>query len=253
MRAHELVQFPVSNPLPTPDRSLDFESWVRYCFDRETRDWNFEYFKDDEDGENDDAFPREIDWYGPPPATRCDYARRLFLNAPQLLHPFGPEQLNWGFWYLFSSSSSGCVFFTTNDESIPLPARLALLDSVVTLYRDFFAPVCGNSLGHFDEPAPPVASACYMFWDIAPLWYSKWPESSAIELKQIDVMRQQLEIDSDAVREAALHGLGHARLARPALVEPIIDAFLNSPTVSLGRCRPELVEYARQARTGNVQ
>jgi hypothetical protein len=236
------------NHPPTPDGTLDFDSWVRYCFDRETRYWYFEDFADLRDEQD---FPRSLDWYSPSSTILCDYATRLFRNAPYLLRSYNPNQLEWGFWYVFGAECG--TFYTITDESVPLQTRLGLAESLVPLYRDFFAPLCGNALAHRDEPAPPVANACYMLWDHACLWYREGSESSEVELKQLDVLQRMLSIDSDAVREAALHGLGHAVLMRPSLVEPIIDAFLLSPLVTRGTCRPELVEYAKQARSGNVQ
>jgi hypothetical protein len=52
----------------------------------------------------------------------------------------------------------------------------------------------------------------------------------------------------DACRESALHGLGHLALFDPEAA-PIADTFIaRSHDV-----RPELLAYARQARTGHIR
>ena len=64
----------------------------------------------------------------------------------------------------------------------------------------------------------------------------------------LDVMTQTLNLDSDACREGALHGLGHWAMYYPKRVAAIIDEFLKkNPDL-----RPELRNYALGARTGCV-
>jgi len=89
-----------------------------------------------------------------------------------------------------------------------------------------------------------------MWWDIIPLC----PPSSAHEPRTplhdeiLAVLAELLELPHDACRESALHGLGHWALNDPA-AKTVIDGFLDR---SEG-LRPELLAYARTARTGCIQ
>jgi len=61
-------------------------------------------------------------------------------------------------------------------------------------------------------------------------------------------MTNALALDSIACQESALHGLGHWHGAYPDEVEAIVDRFLAAHPTS----RPELLTYARSARSGCV-
>lgn len=87
---------------------------------------------------------------------------------------------------------------------------------------------------------------CYMWWDIFPFAIGM-NGLTALDRALLDVMKQQLTIDHDAVRESALHGLGHIVSPRESAVQ-IIDAFLDSHP----RIRPELRQYALDARAGGI-
>jgi len=58
-----------------------------------------------------------------------------------------------------------------------------------------------------------------------------------------------LELDHIACQESALHGLGHWAHSYPERVEKIVDEFLTHNE----NLRPELKQYALQARSGKVQ
>ena len=116
------------------------------------------------------------------------------------------------------------------------------------LYAGLFAAACTNHLGHLDagpEPAAPLNSSCYMWWDLFPTWGGGQPD---VDDAILGVLARTLRIESEACREGALHGLGHWRLNYPARVGGTIDAWLAaSPRIS-----PELRRYAASARAGCV-
>lgn len=62
------------------------------------------------------------------------------------------------------------------------------------------------------------------------------------------LMQQCLELDHPACIESALHGLGHMVFSKPKIARPIIDNFLKKHR----HADPELLEYARAARTGII-
>jgi hypothetical protein len=89
-----------------------------------------------------------------------------------------------------------------------------------------------------------------MWWDLLPIAGAPGdPSRRTFDRAAVDVMADVLALDAVACQESALHGLGHWRSAYPDAVEAIVDRFLASAT----RARPELVAYARSARSGCVQ
>jgi hypothetical protein len=108
---------------------------------------------------------------------------------------------------------------------------------------------CSPHLSHLDEqPANPLNSACYMWWDILPIHGE--PEDADRAKFDIEVLRvlpRLLSIPHDACRESALHGVSEWQLYYPS-AESIVDEWL-ARTPGL---RPELVSYARSAKVGNV-
>jgi hypothetical protein len=88
-----------------------------------------------------------------------------------------------------------------------------------------------------------------MWWDTFPsLGLAGDAGLSAMQAAALSAMEDILDIDSVACQESALHGLGHWNTVTPERVAGIIDAFLlRNPGA-----RPELVTYARAARSGCV-
>lgn len=65
----------------------------------------------------------------------------------------------------------------------------------------------------------------------------------------IEAMGRILAIPHPASQESALHGLGHWGEHAPARAEALIDAYLAGNHAA----RPELINYARAARSGCIQ
>jgi hypothetical protein len=216
------------------DATLD--EWVRFVFDHPVTEaaWHFDV----------DAPTLTL------PAKRtAELIAETFERGSELLRPFTDAQLNQGFWFLVSSGNSDYMCCLT-DVSVPWPARRRALGAFVPLFREVMAARCTPSLSHLDEPRTALNSACYMWWDLLPIdgsWESGQPPQP-IHSEALNVLGELLEIPHDACRESALHGLGHLALFHPEAA-PIVDAFIErSPDL-----RPELLAYARQARTGYLQ
>jgi hypothetical protein len=61
-----------------------------------------------------------------------------------------------------------------------------------------------------DASMNPLNSICYMWWDIFPTMGQT--DNEAYHQRDqllLNVIRKTLDLDSDACREGALHGLGH--------------------------------------------
>lgn len=228
---------------PTSDGTLTYEQWLDYCFDRGSDGWTSEQFEDIRD---EYGVPVWKDWYRPSAARLCADLTRLFRGARALVGRYTPEQLDRGFWYVLGIGSGylGVRLDTTVSEA----ARIELVESIFDLYEQLFAPLCGDAIEE-GEPSHPVSSACFMMWDMDCLWPPREPEFASIKEAQYRVLERSLSIGSDAVRQSALHGLGDTHyLADPERVRCIIDRFLAAHT----ELRPELLQYALDAREGHV-
>jgi hypothetical protein len=216
------------------DATLD--EWVRFVFDHSVTEtaWHF-------DLEAPDLIL--------PAAHTATLIAETFEHAGELLRPFTDAQLNQGFWFLVSSGNSGYMLCLT-DASVAWPVRRRALRSFLPLFRDVMAARCTASLSHLSESGSPLNSACYMWWDLLPFdgpWDAGQPPEP-IHVEALSVLADLLEIPHDACRESALHGLGHVALFHPEAGR-IVDAFIaRSPDL-----RPELLAYARQARSGRIQ
>ena len=88
-----------------------------------------------------------------------------------------------------------------------------------------------------------------MWWDILPLiGHPGKPEFAKLDQAALTVMEECLALPSVACQESALHGLGHWNMYFPSEVQSIIDSFLKSEK----NLRPELLQYAKSARSGCV-
>ncbi len=215
---------------------LSFEDWVAHVFDHDVRQpqWYFDL---------------DASFWDAPASLSLEYMTRLFRDPARHLASYTDAQLNQGFWYLVSNAGSNHMFALT-DPSAPESARVACVQSFLELFEKLFAVRCSDHLEHLSPPgANELNLACYMWWDLIPLFGSAQdPSRRAIDAAALEVMERTLVLPSNACRENALHGLGHWKVCYPERVEEIIaDALSRADDWS-----PELVAYARNARTGCV-
>jgi hypothetical protein len=172
----------------------------------------------------------------------------IFENAGDVLSSFSDEQLSQGLWFLAGDAPQELLLALLDGE-VPLAARLRALRSFVPLFEQIMSKRCSPHLAHLDESgASPLNSACYMWWDMMPIGACPVESKRAeFDSTAILTMRNILAIPHDACRESALHGIGHWVVSYPQ-AGAIVDDFL---ALNNG-LRPELVEYAKRAKAGNV-
>jgi hypothetical protein len=217
---------------------LSYDDWLEHAFGREVRTYGNPWF-----------FDPDSDWWTPSSAEYVANVTRLFENPAPLLEKFADSQIAQGLTYLVDVSATGDDGHLA-DSAVPLGDRIRLVRATVVLFRRLFALRCAPCLSHLDEPgAGPLNGRCYMWWDTFPsLGLAGDAGLSAMQAAALSAMVDILAIDSVACQESALHGLGHWNTVAPERVAGIIDAFLlQNPGT-----RPELVTYAKAARSGCV-
>lgn len=231
-------------------QTLTFEQWITFIFDHPLPapgqpNWYDEGEAPDEDDRwNTYAHPHTV----------IEYLTRLFEDAPAILASYSEAQIGQGFWYLVNAACSYHLSALL-DTSVSWPERKRGIFAIFTLFERFFAARCTPHLSHLDAPGSdtshisPLNIICYMWWDILPISaQSQESNQHEIEAACLEVMRLTLDLESDACRESALHGLGHWSYAYRQQVETIIDAWLAN--------HQELTEklkiYALAARAGAV-
>lgn len=216
--------------------TVTVQQWVDYVFDHTVEDeqWFFDI----------DAPYLELD-----ATTEATMYAETFERSQELLQPFTPAQLHQGMTFLTSNSCSDHMF-SLIDPTVDEAIRLRALRSFLPLFQNTMAKVCTEHLSHLDEPgANPLNLSCYMWWDNLPFPGANRTKDAAFVAAALEVMRGKLAVPHDAVRESALHGLGHWHLDYPREVTQMIREFLRSKR----KLRPDLVDYAKAAAEGMVQ
>lgn len=253
--------------------NLSFDDWIRYVFDHPVDHLIPEWYWD----MNRDSWDELQS-----PATTVEYMNRLFEHPVNALAPYSDAQINQGLWFMVSNACSSHMFALMETSILhktppaPLQKRIACIEAMTTLFSALFAARCTSTLSHLSEAGNPLNSVCYMWWDIIPFSghfedtsiIDSWElepqrkaeiithhqslntdDNRALEQAMLRVMTQTLELDSDACRESALHGLGHWSLYVGEQVRGVIDDWLSRhPEI-----RPELKKYAQRARRGHIQ
>jgi hypothetical protein len=184
---------------------------------------------------------------------------------------FPDDQLDQGFWFLMGDTPPDFMGSLVEGE-IPLETRLRALRSFVPLFEQVMAVRCSSHLGHLAECGEsPLNGACYMWWDIQ-RW--KWgrdttqtdakdpgyklddedPDRTLFDHEIVVTMSRILSIPHDVCRESALHGIGHLDdliLANPQLCRRAAQ-IVDDGLAGTSGLRPELIEYAKQAKAFNV-
>ena len=182
------------------------------------------------------------------PETVAGHIADTFEQSGELLARFTDAQLDQGFWYLVGSSGSDFMFSLVRPE-VPPTIRLRALHSFVPLFEQVMARRCSLHLSHLDEqPANPLNSACYMWWDILCIHGEpNEPERTEFDAEVLRVLARLLSIPHDACRESALHGIGEWQCYYPHVRVLVEEWLARTPGL-----RPELISYAQRAKVGNV-
>lgn len=200
-----------------------YAAWLKHVFDRPVPESGYWYY---------DAEDKEFE---APADEMVEVLSRTFRQAGTDLASYSDEQLNAGFWYIFTGFYSNAIF-NLLDEALPEGPRYTAIRNMKYLYRDCFAKRCTPVLSHLNQPGSALNSACYMLWDISPL--------GSYKAVVTEVMADALTIPNIACIESALHGLGHCLSQHIEVVEEILS---NFKTLNL-----DLSAYAERAKRGNV-
>ena len=213
-----------------------FEQWIDGIFDHPVTEPEWFWDLDADTCVEDDE-------------TNVDYLARLFTECDRLLCRFDNGLVGQGLNMIVSNSCSDHAFSIVGGHA-PWAARQRAIRSIYDVYAKCFAKRCAEGLGHLDEADNPLNTICYMWWDVFPAWSDSKDAARSEEADEyINVMERCLSLKHHACLEGELHGLGHWQLIFPKKVEPIVDRFLQERN----DLRPELVLYARRARSGAVQ
>lgn len=220
----------------TKGHALDNYELLKFIFDRpdDGVEW---YFQDDYE---------DLDLGNSKIVSFCGW---LFSEIKGIHESFSEKQLSMGFNYLINSScSSTCYSFL--DQSVPLEDRLLAIHGMLNVFRDVFACRCKPTVMHATQATSGRTNLnyiCYMWWDIFPRHGVPYSSHLApIDDAIISVLRQTLEIDHLACKEAGLHGLGHWYSARPDEIEAIVQQAISALPESL-------VSYGLDAAKGKIQ
>jgi hypothetical protein len=215
----------------------DYQTWLAHLFEHP-------------DDEPEWYFATGFEFIEISPQTLAAHTLRL-LEAPALLMThYSDQQIASGLKYLIDNGCGGDIRLFSHPP-VPQADRRALAARIDRAFSQIFAARCTHALGHLSEvPDQPLNMLCYMWWDIIVL--------EAIGDARLDreffealieAMGRILAIPHPACQESALHGLGHWGEHAPARAEALIDAYLAQNRAA----RPELINYARAARTGCIQ
>jgi hypothetical protein len=213
-----------------------YAAWLRYVFDRP-------------DGRPDWWLVNDDEPFGATDEEVATLIRCTFLRCGEDLGRYSDSQVSSGLGFILDNAFSDCVFILKN-PSIPVGVRTDAVRAIGELYRACFSIRCAPVLSHRNQPGgTPLNSTCYMLWDVTPIhWWENDPEKEHFYPVIVRVMREALRSPNIACIESALHGLGHLVYYRGKEVQEVIDEFLamdhDHP--------PELLQYAKAARTGMI-
>ena len=127
------------------------------------------------------------------------------------------------------------------DGRLPIELRVDIARADIRVFKEVFEPLVGTTT---DDGAIHLASVCYMWWDNCAYEDPTFAEIFREEASYL------LKSPNPAVREAALHGLGHhIFITEDALAVELIDGYLRERK----NLKADEVKYAKDARIGHVQ
>ncbi len=223
-------------------KEASFDEWLAYLFDRPDYEpgnhWSF------------DLSDSALSW-GLEDERTVEFMTHTYEDPGYWVQKFSKAQIAAGLAYTWNPSFSN-LGHLLRDEPIPWDFRRRAIGSLIPLYEGCFQALCDQGLSHLNEGAAnSLNGVCYMYWDVCPfLAQPEKTENREMDAECLRVMTATLQIDHDACRESALHGLGHWQHAYPSQVRSIIEQGLRAAEKHI---RPELLNYAADASEGGVQ
>ena len=183
------------------------------------------------------------------PRDAVAYITRTFSTIDQIAENYSDGQMNQGIYYIINNGCSDYIF-SLIDTTVPQKERIDAIYSMYSVYEKLYAKKCQAALGYLSEEPNPLNRTCYMWFDILPFYgKSDVTERDILDEPILQVMEKILTIPNEACQEGALHGLGHWQYVFPERVTNIINQYL---AINESNVRPELAQYAKQARLGNI-
>lgn len=213
----------------------DFDTWLALVFDPSAGDDPF----------HDWYWSAEADPFRLSPPVLADHLLRLLEAPGRHLELHHDNQVASGLDYLFNPACGGDVR-DLGHPSVAHADRLEIMARLPRLWAELVVPRAPQALGHLSEDGGRLAAWAYMVWDVCALDVPADPaEARTYAAAQVEAMGAILALPHAAAQESALHGLGHD--GSPQAIT-IIDRWLADGTPA----RPELLPYARAARTGCI-
>jgi hypothetical protein len=215
--------------------SASFDEWLRAVFDHPVEDpeWYWQPEFDD-----------QWEALGLTPDLSVAHLTRLYRGA-SVLEAYSLDQVAQGIWFLVGESSPAQPSHALLDPEIALAVRVDCVRAIEDFFRDFVAQ---KAPGSADRVAEAFQTACFMWWDIFPMWGDSSEGEPELKLACLEVMRATLRLPSDVCQLSALHGLNHWHRRYGQQATGIIDEFLATYQPS-----SKVREYASVARLGGSQ
>jgi hypothetical protein len=177
------------------------------------------------------------------PRRALAYMADLF-NAPDgLMDRYSAEQIDQGFWFMFSAAAEDVFGLQLWSPREPWEDRERCIRALPRLFQALFEPMLFLLEDYY-------ASAMFMLPDFIAYMSDTRVTRHGDDARRVcqallDAFGEMLRSGHDATRTAALHGLGH--LAHPDRADVIRDFVQANPGLD-----PELREYAERAMVGDV-
>lgn len=213
---------------------MDYPAWLAHLFTHDAPDWYFDH---------------QAELPVLPPEEIAAHTLRLLEAPGTLISSWTDTQLASGLTYLFDFGTGFADIREVGQESVTPAQRAGIAERIDRLWTQLFSARCTPTLGHLSEEGGPLNTVCYMFWDnFYGIDVADPTERHTLDAAFVEAMGRILTLPHPACQESALHGLGHWRERAPERSAVLIDAWLAGRRPA----RPELVAYARAARTGCV-
>ncbi len=215
-----------------------YDKWLTYLFDRpETPEsWYLDL----------DVGPFEAE---DQPALMVELFMQTCLHSGHDLARFSDKQIADGLCYIFFNYCADAVYALQSTD-LPVETRIQCIYSIEALYQQCFSKRCLDETSYYNkEIGNPLNNFCFMLWDVTPLrnWEGA-PDKDRLYAAVVSLLRRCLDIPHLACIESALHGLAHVHVSAKAQAQAAIDEWLmQSPALP-----PKLLQYAQDARIGNV-
>jgi hypothetical protein len=205
---------------------LSYEKWITFVFDHPLPDHRLGkawYWREDTYFTSDDA------------ATSVAYITRMCGDMPGLLNRFSLQQIDQGIWFTFSGYPCTPSIF---NRAVPLPARIACIESMLTPYAKI---VAGSTVEEMEN--------CFqMWWDLLAmeLHLASPPAESELQDAMLGTLVKILNLGDSRCEYYALHGLGHLKHPRGP---EIIDDYVRKHQSELD---PQQMDWLRGCRDGTL-